>query len=247
MKKISMLALAVAACGVAFGANAADSAKTHPDQATPYINVGLTEPSSGAHGSPGGEPGIDVSTVGGGKLISIGGLTKMPGVNTDGNGVTSVKMPGAPGSHSGMGVFNFAKVANAEVYFGEWSHTGKVDDKTHTAYYSGKDASTSVPTGGTASYQVAGINQYSGSNKLNGTLDADFGAKTLKGSIANASLTVGIDAKIQNNASFNGDATANGLAGKTNGQFFGKNQESLAGVAQFADHSKDIAFGGNKK
>lgn len=245
MKKISMLALAV--CGMTFGATAATvSGQTTPAQSTPFVKVGPTESTAGPHGGQVGDPGIGVSTISNAKTISFSGLTRM--APADGNGVHSVKMPGTPGSHSGMGVFNFAKVANAEVYFGEWSHTGQATDQTHTAYYSGKDASTSVPTGGKASYQVAGISQYSGSNKLNGTLDADFGAKTLKGNIANASQTVGINANIRNNASFDGSATTGNLNGTTNGQFFGKNQESLAGVAQFSsDHTKDTAFGGSKK
>ncbi|HEN3611524.1 TPA: Slam-dependent surface lipoprotein [Yersinia enterocolitica] len=246
MKKISMLALAV--CGMTFGATAATlSGQTTPAESTPFVKVGPTESTVGPHGGQLGDPGIGVSSMHNAKTIGFSGLTAM--TQADDNDVHSVNSPGVPGnSHSGMGVFNFAQVANAEVYFGEWSYTGQVDDQTHTAYYSGKDASTSVPTGGKASYQVAGISQYSGSNKLDGTLDADFGAKTLKGSISNVSQTVDIDANIRNNASFDGSATTGDLNGTTNGQFFGNNQESLAGVASFSgDHSKDTAFGGSKK
>lgn len=93
---------------------------------------------------------------------------------------------------------------------------------------------------------MAGINQYSGSNKLIGTLDADFGAKTLSGNLSNSSLNVGINATIANNASFAGSATANGVAGTSQGQFYGSNVDSLAGVATFNDHTKDTAFGGTK-
>jgi C-lobe and N-lobe beta barrels of Tf-binding protein B len=246
MKKISILALTIAACGMTFGVTAATvSGQTSPEQSSPFVKVGPVESDIGPHSGQIGDPGIGVSTVGNASTVRFSGLTRM--APADSNGVHSVRRPGTPDSHSGMGVFNFAKVADAEVYFGEWSHTSEVDDKTHTAYYSGKDASTSVPTGGTASYGVIGVNQYSGSNKLNGTLEADFGAKTLKGSIANTNLTVDIDAQIANNASFAGSATTDGLNGTTTGQFYGQNADSLAGVAQFSDHSKDTAFGGSKE
>ncbi|HFF0350343.1 TPA: Slam-dependent surface lipoprotein, partial [Klebsiella pneumoniae] len=247
MNKFSIVAVAVAACGITFAANAATVSHQSNKSAAPndYIEVGgLAQDSTGFHGGLKGDPAIGISTVSNAQLIGLSGLRGL--VAQDGNGVTVISAPSSAGAHNGMGVFNFTKVADKEVYFGEWSATGTATDTTHTAWYSGKDASTSVPTGGTASYTVAGISQYTGSNKLNGTLNADFGAKTLKGNITNSSLTVGIDATIANNASFAGTASANGVNGTSKGQFYGSNVDSLAGVATFTDHSKDTAFGGSK-
>lgn len=248
MNKFSMIAFAVAACGVSVTANSATvSSQSNPGVggSKPYVVVnGLAQDSTGFHGGKKGDPAIGVSTVSNAQLIGLSGLTAL--APADANGINVVSAPGQPDTHTGMGVFNFAKVANKDVYFGEWSHTGAANDTTHTAWYSGKDASTSVPTGGTATYSVAGINQYSGSNKLIGTLDADFGAKTLSGNLSNSSLNVGINATIANNASFAGSATANGVAGTSQGQFYGSNVDSLAGVATFNDHTKDTAFGGTK-
>ncbi|MNI33706.1 hypothetical protein D3C73_876660 [compost metagenome] len=50
------------------------------------------------------------------------------------------------------------------------------------------------------------------------------------------------------NASFAGSATANGtVAGTSQGQFFGANAATLAGIATFAGNSQyDTAFGGSK-
>lgn len=248
MNKFSMIAFAVAACGMSVAANAATvSGQSNKGNApNDFIVVdGLAQDSTGFHGGKKGDPAIGVSTVSDAQLIGLSGLRNL--VAQDTNGVTVISSPSAPGTHSGMGVFNFTKVADKEVYFGEWSATGAANDTTHTAWYSGKDASTTVPTGGTASYTVAGINQYSGSNKLNGTLDANFGTKTLSGSLSNSSLNVNINATIANNASFAGSATANGVAGSSKGQFYGSNVDSLAGIAYFnSDHTKDTAFGGTK-
>ncbi|SCZ55530.1 MULTISPECIES: Slam-dependent surface lipoprotein [Photorhabdus] len=214
------------------------------DANKPSINVGVTKQGGSGHGSPGGEPGVGVHSIAGGQIVSFSGLTRYAAA--DANGIHKISMPGS-GSHNGMGVFNFSKVANADVYFGEWSQTGKVNDTTHTAYYSGKDVTTNLPTGGIATYTVKGINQYSGSNALHGTFTADFGQKRLTGSIANSALTVGINSAIKADGSFAGRATAGGAVGRNSGHFFGDNAASLAGTATFtSDHSKDTAFGGTK-
>ncbi|KGM27719.1 hypothetical protein CE143_17830 [Photorhabdus luminescens] len=214
------------------------------DENKPSIKVGVTKQGGVGHGSPGKEPGIGVHSIAGGQIVSFSGLTRYAAA--DANGIHKISMPGS-GSHGGMGVFSFSKVANADVYFGEWSQDGKVTDTAHTAYYSGKNVTTNLPTGGIATYTVKGINQYNGSNALNGTFTADFGQKRLSGSIANSALTVGIDSRIRTDGSFAGRATAGNVVGTNSGHFFGDNADSLAGVATFAsDHSKDTAFGGTK-
>ncbi|WP_237386011.1 Slam-dependent surface lipoprotein [Xenorhabdus sp. Sc-CR9] len=246
MKKLNVLVAAVAALGFMAQAQAAVGFGQSQKNTTPHIIVGATEKSSNSHGGAIGEPGIGVSTIGEGRLIGFAGLTRM--APADSNGIHNISMAGAPGSHGGMGVFHFSKVANADVYFGEWSATGNASDPTHTVYYAGKDITTNIPTDGTATYTVKGVNQYSGNNALSGTFTADFGDKTLIGSMANNMMTINIDADIYADAKFEGDANIGNLAGTTEGHFFGNDASSLAGHATFAgDHSKDTAFGGSKQ
>ncbi|AKH64275.1 MULTISPECIES: Slam-dependent surface lipoprotein [Photorhabdus] len=246
MNKVKVLIAVLGTCGLVTQAMAAPGfGQTQKfDQDKSSIRVNVTEKGGAGHASPGGEPGIGVQSIAGGKIVSFSGLTRYAAA--DANGIHKISMPGSS-THSGMGVFNFTKVANADVYFGEWSQTGQVHDTTHTAYYSGKDVTTNLPTGGIATYTVKGINQYSGSNALQGTFTADFGQKRLSGSIANSVLTVGINSRIKADGSFAGRATAGNVVGTNNGHFFGDNASSLAGVAKFdSDHSKDTAFGGTK-
>ncbi len=69
-----------------------------------------------------------------------------------------------PPSHSAIGNFNFGQVGTQEVYFGEWWKAGDTPaSASHTVYYAGDNTNTTVPTAGTATYTVAGING-SGSN-----------------------------------------------------------------------------------
>ncbi|PHM39648.1 hypothetical protein Xmau_02657 [Xenorhabdus mauleonii] len=246
MKKINVLVAALGALGFMAQAQAAVGFGQSQISSPSYIKVGATESGSGSHGGKSGEPGIGVSSVYNGKITGFAGLTRM--APTDSNGIHNISMAGAPGTHGGMGVFHFSKVANADVYFGEWSQTGQASDSTHTVYYSGKDVTTNIPTDGTATYAVTGINQYSGNNALSGTFTADFGDKTLVGSLANTAMTININADIYADASFAGDAKIGNLNGETQGHFFGDSAASLAGYANFAgDKSKDTAFGGSKQ
>ncbi|GLQ71956.1 Slam-dependent surface lipoprotein [Vibrio penaeicida] len=149
--------------------------------------------------------------------------------------------------------YNFAKAANQDVWFGEW-YEGDQDTgfNNRVVYYVGDDTGTTVPTSGVATYSVAGINKFSGSNKLNGTFTANFGTQTLTGNIANSSLSVGVNASINaSTAAFTGSATAsvNGGAatnGASQGHFFGANASALAGIATFTNSDLDTAFGGSK-
>ncbi len=246
MKKLNVIALAFAACGMSFSTFAAvgfDQSQPF-DPSGPSVQVGATEGTAGGHGGAIGDPGIGVQAVYGGKTISFSGLTKMAPKQA-GNEAHVISMPNTPGNpatHNKMGVFNFAQVANAEIYFGEWSSTGQVNDTTHTAYYSGKDVTSNMPTAGTAEYSVKGISQYNGGALATGTLTANFGSKSLAGNIGSTN----IDAKIKNNATFAGDATLNGAVGEARGHFFGDQAKHIAGVTKFNDQSKDMAFGGSR-
>ncbi|EPL9569270.1 Slam-dependent surface lipoprotein [Providencia rettgeri] len=243
MKKLNVIALAFVTCGMSFGAFAAlGSDQSQPFKPNaPSIKVGPTEGTAGGHGGAVGDPGIGVQSVYSGKIISFSGLTRMA-PKQPGNEAYVISMPNTSTSHDKMGVFNFAQVADAEVYFGEWSSTGAATDTTHTTYYSGKDVTTNMPTAGTAEYSVKGISQYNGGAMAAGTLTANFGTKSLAGNIG----ATNIDATIKNNATFAGEATLNEAVGKTRGHFFGDQAKNIAGVTEFSDHSKDMAFGGSR-
>lgn len=162
------------------------------------------------------------------------------------------KMP----DHSHLGRLSYSKVGNMDVYFGDWSAVpsgAAVGTKgtNYTAFYSGTGRTTNLPTTGTATYTVKGINQYHTQNTalLNGTLKADFGKRTLNGEMNRTGLNVAINNATINTAqaSFEGKATANKVAGTTRGHFFGNQGAAIAGVADFGqNHDYNTAFGGTK-
>lgn len=162
------------------------------------------------------------------------------------------KMP----DHSHLGRLSYSKVGNMDVYFGDWSAVpsgAAVGTKgtNYTAFYSGTGRTTNLPTTGTATYTVKGINQYHTQNTalLNGTLKADFGKRTLNGEMKRTGLNVAINNATINTAqaSFEGKATANKVAGTAHGHFFGKQGAAIAGVADFGRNSElNTAFGGTK-
>ncbi|BCL71669.1 hypothetical protein TUMSATVNIG1_36350 [Vibrio nigripulchritudo] len=154
--------------------------------------------------------------------------------------------------HSTTSQYNFASVASQDVWFGEWYEGSRDSGYANRAvFYVGDNTGTTVPTTGTATYSVAGVNKFNGSNKLSGTFTANFGTQKLTGSINNASLTVGVNANINaSTAAFNGTATATTGGATTNGtsqgHFFGANASALAGIATFTNKDLDTAFGGSK-
>lgn len=162
------------------------------------------------------------------------------------------KMP----DHSHLGRLSYSKVGNMDVYFGDWSAVpsgAAVGTKgtNYTAFYSGTGRTTNLPTTGTATYTVKGINQYHTQNTalLNGTLKADFGKRTLNGEMKRTGLIVTVNNAAINTAqaSFEGKATANKVAGTTRGHFFGNQGAAIAGVADFGRNSElNTAFGGTK-
>ncbi|MBW3695042.1 hypothetical protein EK599_05025 [Vibrio sp. T187] len=193
-----------------------------------------------------GKAGIGSAT---GKRVDFDGLagnifssSERDGVHTSGS------------KHFSSSHYNFVQVANQDIWFGEW-YEGRqdADFNNRTVYYVGNDAGTTVPTSGTATYNITGINKFSGSNKLAGTFTADFAAQTLTGTINNNALTVGVNAQINAaTAAFNGTASATQnavtTAGTSQGHFFGADAAALAGFAKFDSNSQlDTAFGGEKR
>ena len=165
--------------------------------------------------------------------------------------------------HSHLGRMSYGKVGNLDVYYGDWDNTPSgaanvnkdTDKNNYTVFYSGTGKTTNMPTSGTATYAVKGINQHyeQGTAVLSGDLKADFGKKTLAGTLARTTgdlKKLGIDAKIvTSDASFSGKAVANGsVNGTTKGNFFGNNAAGLAGIADFGKNNpNNTAFGGAKK
>lgn len=208
-----------------------------------YLNVGLTKPTGGEHNSS-NQPGIGVKSYGGGELVAFADLATR--VRPDRNNV--VRIPSTPHTGTNLGSFNFQQAAGHNVYYGEWTAANN-SAASRTVYYSGpaRTSATSVPTSGVATYQVRGINRYNGSNVMTGTLRADYGRRTLVGSMRNSALTVGINATIYPaQTTFGGTATAGGVRGTTKGHFYGARATGIAGVAQFSNRAYDTAFGGRR-
>lgn len=186
-------------------------------------------------------------------------------VGKDRNGVTVANLYRMTGAwhliprmpdHSKLGRLSYAQVGNLDVYFGDWSNVAPgaaigTRGTNYTAFYSGTGRTTNLPTTGTATYTVKGINQYHTQNTalLNGTLKADFGKRTLNGEMKRTGLTVAVNNAAINTAqaSFKGKATANKVAGTAHGHFFGNQGAAIAGVADFGrNHAYNTAFGGTK-
>lgn len=164
--------------------------------------------------------------------------------------------------HSHLGRMSYAKVGNMDVYFGDWDNTPSgaanvnKDTKTnnYTVFYSGTGKTTNMPTSGTATYTVKGINQHyeQGTAVLNGSMRADFGKKTLNGSLSRPGLSIAVNNATINTAAatFGGanTAVANGkVRGEVKGAFFGNNAAGLAGIADFGKNNpNNTAFGGTK-
>ena len=196
-------------------------------------------------------------------IVDFYGLTAY--ARPDSHGVSSLTYPSsAPTDHSKMGVFHFAKVSNANVYFGEWSQTSSITDGTHTVYYAGDDKGATVPTSGIANYAVKGISNYGSKGLLSGVFEADFTSRLLTGSLSNGksgadkfSLDIGyvdiLGAQISGNgakATYGSNQSVNSgvvTDGVVRGRFFGANAKALAGIATFKDNRQfDTAFGGAK-
>lgn len=246
MKKLSVITFAITAAVY----SSAVFAETKSGQSQGYengtvdIRIDKTESGMRHHAGPAGAPGIGYRGMRNGKTISFAGLKNM--VEKKPDNVYVLESGGS--SHGGMGKFQFSQVADAEVYFGDWSQTGEASDQTHTAYFSGENSTAVVPTSGQAVYSVEGINQFDGEAKLTGTFNADFADKSYTGALQGESLKVSMNGDIIDQGKFVGAAIANEtIAGLSEGQFFGDNAEHVAGITSFEGHRElDTAFGGKK-
>lgn len=248
MKNLSLAVLTLALSTSAFSA----SATTVSAQSQKYgtdgieVTVGGAEFAGGQHGGAIGDPGIGLQSIFGGTKITLSSFKSRAPENE--HGVHELAASTSVHSARNTGKFNFAQVANAEVYFGDWSKTGIDGDGTHTAFYSGKDVTEFLPNSGKAEYTIAGINQFDSSGKLSGGFNADFDTKTYTGSLSGQSLSITMDGDILDQGQFKGDAIANeSIEGRSSGHFFGTEAEAVAGIVTFeSEHIKDVAFGGSK-
>ncbi|EOV8088507.1 Slam-dependent surface lipoprotein [Providencia rettgeri] len=245
MKKLSLITVAVSLSIFSVGV----MAETESAQSLSYdldltnIIVGKTQSTMGPHGGSIGAPGIGSRFMRNGKTISFSGLKNL--VTQKPDNVYVLESGGSP--HGGMGKFQFSQVADAEVYFGDWSQTGEADDAMHTVYFSGENATTEVPTSGQATYTIAGINQFAGEAKQTGWFNADFTDKSYTGSLEGTN-SHSMAGDIKEDGKFSGTAIANGTHhGNSMGQLFGDNAEHVAGILSYADNRElDTAFGGQK-
>lgn len=227
-----------------------------------YIAVGKSNvPVPGFHTM--GKAGIGVSTT---TLLGTSAKVDLEGIALNSSHTTQYATSGvtvyhnAKGNgditHENVGTYNFVQVGDADVWFGEWSSTGAGGNwADRQAFYVGDLEGTTVPTSGSASYSVKGINKFTGNNVLSGTFTVDYSARKLSGSIENSDLLIelGNDVRYSSgSAKFSGSASAFGAAGdfdgNVEGHFFGSNAAGLAGVTRFAHKPEyDTAFGGTKK
>ena len=259
MPNVKAYAFTAAMAAAAMVAGAAHAGFAGESSDTSKVRVGISNVPN-VPGSPHfpGRPGVSSIGMGLQARVDFQGLqTTAP---PDANGVSSVEFgTGAPTDHSDIGVFHFAKVSGANVYFGEWSQTGDMAQGDHTVYYAGDDGgSTTVPTSGFATYSVNGVSDYDNNGLLSGTFGASFSGTggTLSGSISNSTSGYGVNIGTVNisGATFTGNNTATATqsgvtvasGGDVSGRFFGADAAALAGIATFTDNQYDTAFGGAK-
>ncbi|MFI8033007.1 Slam-dependent surface lipoprotein [Acinetobacter sp. ABJ_C3_5] len=261
--KISQLFIALVACSAVFSHAAIEGASSNE------ANIKVGAAANASHS--GGTAAVSVEAAGA-PYNAFTGFSSLKGLaqafaaqGTSNSNVTvgsksfnisHIPVSAMPPSHSALGNFNFGQVGTQEVYFGEWWKAGDTSaSASHTVYYAGDNTNTTVPTAGTATYTVAGING-SAANLLTGNFTANFGAGTLEGSLTGTGTSVSnltLDGVTFNpgSAAFSGFAIANGTAGLNDsgavqGHFFGANAAALAGIAKFDNVSYNTAFGGAK-
>ncbi|MFD1091606.1 Slam-dependent surface lipoprotein [Providencia vermicola] len=207
------------------------------------IDVGKTQYEGGG-GANEGNPGLGYRFVTEGITISLSGLKDK--ASKVANGVYVIDK--VEGHHGSIGKFSFSQVADAEIYYGDWSQTGDVTDPKHTAFYSGKEPTNEIPTEGQASYTIMGLNQYESGGKMPGVYLVDFGKKLYEGSLDGEFAKIELHGEIGENGKFSGAALVNDEAeGISTGQLFGQDAALVAGMVSFPEnHQYDTAFGGVK-
>ena len=253
MKKLSKIAVAVMACGVVgfTQAQVVGGVSTDTKQ-TKYIIVkaGLKDGKAGieVHDrnlpdySPTTEKALSKTANNKGQSMALMAeradkwISRITGVaKKDSNGVVVAKMQNMPKltlimpDHTGLGRLSFKQVGNMDTYYGEWENVAgsNTKEKNVSVYYVGSNPTTKLPSG-KVTYNVQGINKYTDLSKSN--------------------LSLSIESKIdKTNATFEGEATAEGITGKSEGRFYGAKAEGLAGMATFASKPEyNTAFGGTK-
>lgn len=202
----------------------------------------------GEYKSVAGEPGVGLSNIGDGTKISFATFTPEHVSNgTDNNNIYTIQ---SNNTNLDIGVFKFAKITDANVYFGEWSKVIATANTIHQSYYIGKDVTTLIPMN-SATYSVIGISQYSGNNLLSGTFSVDFVARKIEGALVNTTRSIDLDNGNlyydNNQVTFSAHAKEGATVGVVAGAFFGNEAEVLAGIITYgSNHIKDIGFGGSK-
>lgn len=247
MKNLSLAVLAFALSATTLNASAVTISAQSQEYGVDGVEVvvGDTQYARGSHAGAIGDPGIGLQSIFFGTRISFSSFKARAVENEHG----VYELAASTSAHPvNTGKFNFTQVANEEVYFGDWSKTGIDGDATHTAFYSGKDVTESLPNSGQVEYTIAGINQFDSAGKLSGAFNADFDTKTYTGALSGQSLNITMDGNILEQGQFKGDAIANeSIEGRSSGHFFGTDAEAVAGIVTFdSDHTKDVAFGGSK-
>ena len=275
MKKLSKIAVAVMACGVVgfTQAQVVGGVSTDTKQ-TKYIIVkaGLKDGKAGieVHDrnltdySPTTEKALSKTANNKGQSMALMAeradkwISRITGVaKKDSNGVVVAKMQNMPKltlimpDHTGLGRLSFKQVGNMDTYYGEWENVAgsNTKEKNVSVYYVGSNPTTKLPSG-KVTYNVQGINKYTDFNKelMKGRFDVDFDDGSIEGHLSKTNFTIHVESQInKSKATFEGEATAEGITGKSEGRFYGAKAEGLAGMATFASKPEyNTAFGGTK-
>ena len=275
MKKLSKIAVAVMACGVVgfTQAQVVGGVSTDTKQ-TKYIIVkaGLKDGKAGieVHDrnlpdySPTTEKALSKTANNKGQSMALMAeradkwISRITGVaKKDSNGVVVAKMQIMPKltlimpDHTGLGRLSFKQVGNMDTYYGEWENVAgsNTKEKNVSVYYVGSNPTTKLPSG-KVTYNVQGINKYTDFNKelMKGRFDVDFDDGSIEGHLSKTNFTIHVESQInKSKATFEGEATAEGITGKSEGRFYGAKAEGLAGMATFASKPEyNTAFGGTK-
>ena len=275
MKKLSKIAVAVMACGVVgfTQAQVVGGVSTDTKQ-TKYIIVkaGLKDGKAGieVHDrnlpdySPITEKALSKTANNKGQSMALMAeradkwISRITGVaKKDSNGVVVAKMQNMPKltlimpDHTGLGRLSFKQVGNMDTYYGEWENVAgsNTKEKNVSVYYVGSNPTTKLPSG-KVTYNVQGINKYTDFNKelMKGRFDVDFDDGSIEGHLSKTNFTIHVESQInKSKATVEGEATAEGITGKSEGRFYGAKAEGLAGMATFASKPEyNTAFGGTK-
>jgi hypothetical protein len=244
MMKRNKLVLLIAATFTVSAANAAVTEGSYYGDSSEgsYVSVGKSDINAGSAHTTG--------------LAGFGVNATVDGTHTVYEFVSPYSGPVE--DHDNLGVFSFAKIGSDDLWIGEWSSTGDVTNDTHTVYYFGKDYDDSIPSSGSATYNIVGINDYdstSGGNLLSGEFEATFYGSygTLTGSIQNSSgfkvdigtAAISSSAVISGSGAIASDSSGTlASSGAVSGRFY-NSQEDLAGMVEFTDNQYDTAFGGS--